>query len=510
MKTHILQLEQHDDVVSARDKMKWAKGERILLVWPEGGHVLNRQLDLVLLQRHSRSLGAQLALVTRDPDVTYYAPRLGIPVFKNLRKAQGDAHWRLPRRFRSIKVKSPGEVLGEPEAEVRNLPPADLRQARPAPQTALPSPTTRLAFFTLGVLAFLSISALLFPSAEVTLTPQSLLQETTVDVTASPDASGFTLSGVVPANTIEVIVEGRDRLPVSGSVQLPLDPARGSVEFTNLTDQPVEIPQGTLVSSQDPALEFSVTQAGQVPAGSGQTETLPVHALSPGSQGNLPAGSLVVLEGLLGTRLSATNPAPTRGGTDRQEPLPTSEDRRRLHDQLVASLEETALNELEAGLGPGDLLIPGSLQLVGSLEEAFQPAEAQPADHLELNLRLEFQGQVVSAQDLRALAKAVLDAELPDGYLPDEASLQVEHHTPPQRAADGTARWQLSASRQIQARLPEPQVVRLSLGLPPEQAIARLQAALPLAGEAQITLLPAWWPRLPFLPFRIAVKQIDG
>ncbi len=99
MKTYILRLEPHDDLVSTRDKMGWAKDSRILLVWPENKALLNRRLDLILLQRHSRSLGSQLALVTRDPEVHYFAPRLGIPVFRSLHKAQGQ-HWRVPRRFR--------------------------------------------------------------------------------------------------------------------------------------------------------------------------------------------------------------------------------------------------------------------------------------------------------------------------------------------------------------------------------------------------------------------------
>jgi len=100
MKTYIIQLQGHDDIVSARDKMGWAKGGRILLVWPERGDALNRRLDLTLLQRRSVELGAQLAIVSQDAEVRYHAPRLGIPVYKSLRKAQNE-HWRVPRRFRT-------------------------------------------------------------------------------------------------------------------------------------------------------------------------------------------------------------------------------------------------------------------------------------------------------------------------------------------------------------------------------------------------------------------------
>ena len=66
MKTQILQLESHDDAISTRDKMGWGQTRRVLLIWPARGRVLTRQLDLILLLRHSLTLGVQLALVMDD------------------------------------------------------------------------------------------------------------------------------------------------------------------------------------------------------------------------------------------------------------------------------------------------------------------------------------------------------------------------------------------------------------------------------------------------------------
>jgi len=86
MKTQILRLDPHDDIISARDKMGWSQTGRILLVWPDRGQVLARQIDLTLIQRHSQKLGAQLALVTHDSNVIYYADLLGIPVYKSIQQ----------------------------------------------------------------------------------------------------------------------------------------------------------------------------------------------------------------------------------------------------------------------------------------------------------------------------------------------------------------------------------------------------------------------------------------
>jgi hypothetical protein len=69
LKTQLIPLETHDDVISIRDKMSWAKTPRMLLVWPAKGRVDVRPLDLTLLRRHATSLGAELGLVTRDAEI---------------------------------------------------------------------------------------------------------------------------------------------------------------------------------------------------------------------------------------------------------------------------------------------------------------------------------------------------------------------------------------------------------------------------------------------------------
>ena len=99
MKTTVIHLDQYDDINSARDKIRWGEAGRILLVRPANEPLLNRRLDLIMLRRECEELGAKVAVVSRDPDVRYNAPRLGIPVYKNIQKAQ-DTAWRVPRRFR--------------------------------------------------------------------------------------------------------------------------------------------------------------------------------------------------------------------------------------------------------------------------------------------------------------------------------------------------------------------------------------------------------------------------
>src|SRR5512140_1085585 len=91
MKTQVIQLLLHDDVISVRDKMSWAKTERILLVFPPHSHILARRLDLRLLQRHAAMLGTQLAIVTRSSELRRAAEETNIPDFRTTASAQRQA-----------------------------------------------------------------------------------------------------------------------------------------------------------------------------------------------------------------------------------------------------------------------------------------------------------------------------------------------------------------------------------------------------------------------------------
>ncbi len=496
MKTYILRLELHDDITSAQDKMNWAKAERILLVWPERGAVLNRRLDLALLQRHSLMLGAQMAVVSRDREVRYFAPRLGIPIFKSLSQAQR-SHWRVPRRFHRV---------ARQETAVRHRPPP------PEPPRVLLRPIARLAFFSLGVLAVLSIAAILLPGAHLTLTPMTQAQELNMQVEASETTHAVRLDGSVPAHRLRVVVEGRDSLPASGSLQTPVHTATGHVRFTNLTEGPLAIPQGTVVVGRGAGgqtIFFTTTGPGTIPAGPGAQLTLPLRAVQPGVRSNLPAHSLVSIEGPLAISLAVDNPNPIQRGADQQVPLPTQADRETLQARLQEALRETAVQEMEAGLAAGDVLLPPSFTLLEVVEESYQPADAQPADQLELNLRLAFEALVVKQQDLQTLAASVLDANLPPGFAPLDAPLEIHRLTQIVPTESGALRWKMSARRSLQARIIESQVIRLAQGLAPAEAAARLSASLSLQAAPRITLTPSWWPRLPFLPFRIQISASE-
>ncbi len=515
MKTHLIHLEPFDDIVSVRDKMKWGKSGRILIIWPRSRDpLLNRRLDILLLRRQADELGAVLAFVSRDSQVKSYARELKIAVFKNTRQAQ-ETRW--PRHkpasiFHRSTQSYPGDPIGVPQDlhERRE----QVRQASPSQFTTvgppwLEHPLARSAIFTLALMAVLAIGAALFPSARITLVPQQRTQELTFTAQTGPSIAVINPGGNIPSNTIRVIVEGSTTVESTGSIQFPDTAASGTAQFTNLTDVAVVIPAGTVLVAPQSSIRFVTLHSGQIPAQAGGSVDVEIQAVLPGRDGNLPPGSINAIEGDLGLQLTVTNRQATIGGRNQDLAAPTDEDRSRAIRELIDRLRETARAEIALQISEGDLLLTPAPLLSQTLEETHTPAGAEPSDILHTSMQLEFLALVVKRADLEELARRVLDSNLEPGFTPVAESIQVTNLGRPEADESGSARWPVQANRPIRALLAGTSPVSLILGQSPELAEQRLSAVFALAEPPEIELSPAWWPRLPFLGFRIEVLQSE-
>jgi hypothetical protein len=496
MKTQIIQLEAYDDNVSVRDKMGWGQTSRILLVWPAQGRPLERRLDLVLLQRHSLALGAQLGLVTHDGQVRANALELRLPVFSSLREAQ-TGRWRVGRRRR-------------PRLWRKGLRP-DLRSLRTSHLPGAPEhPALRMLLFALSLLALMALAAALLPGALIELQMPVSTQEITVPVTANQTARSVNLAGEVPAAWDSIVVEGRETSPTTGTVLVPEKPATGRITFTNLTEKAVAVPSGTVVSTLgEPVIRFATIQDGRVPGGVGRSAMIEVQAVAPGKAGNIGAKKLQAIEGPLGLQLSAVNTASTTGGTSLPAAGPSQDDKEEIYSSLLKNLEQTAVHELLSGwqADPVSASFPitGTLALVDTLEIAYTPDDVLPAEELELTLRLEFKMMVVEGKDLERLVTPLLDAALGPGQQAAPGTLTLRITSPVELTGSGLARWRLTAERQVKNVLTQGQVAGMASKLPAEQAAQTLVERLGLKASPQLQVWPKWWPYLPFLPARIEV-----
>ncbi|MEN8173003.1 MAG: baseplate J/gp47 family protein, partial [Chloroflexota bacterium] len=415
MKTKIIQLEPYDDVNSTQDKMSWGNPARILLVWPARGRVLDTQLDLILLRRYAAERGAQLALITRDAEVRHHAGNLGIPVYNHIRKAE-QSHWRSKR---PSSRQQPSTIKRLSALDWREGDQPDLegmhQDANPTSPAWIVNPKVRITAFALGVLAVMAIAALLLPSAEIQLSPKIQQQRITIPLTASPEIEVVNLSGELPLRWHSVIVEGRAQIDSSGSIAIPDQYASGEVLFTNLSDRQIRIPAGTTISTTGGTPIRFMTTEDAVLAANVQDITVPIQATTPGSEGNVPAGKIIAIDGELGLNLTVHNPGDTVGGSDRIAPAPNQNDYQNIFDSLFQTLQATAAEEIEAGITRD--IFPLSAAPIHSytIEEVYTPEIPEPADQLHLILQAAFQIPTVSRSELEFLGRSALETNLTPG-----------------------------------------------------------------------------------------------
>jgi len=438
MRTQIILLERHDDVVSARDKMAWGKAGRILLVWPERGRILTRVLDLVLLVRHCTALGAELGIVTKDHLVRDNARKLRLPCFASVEHARRG-------RWRRVTLTWHPERNPGPHSNLRGNKPA--RTVSPA-AAWMTLPGSRLAVFLTGLLAVFALCGFLLPGARIDFVLPRVEQSIRLPVMAGEAILHVSPAGLLPLKTTRFTVEGQEGIPASGWTLVPDQHATGTVQFSNLTDQEIVIPSGTVVMAVAPEkIRFITTREGRLAAGINTTSEIPVRSMFPGTQGNLPKNAVQAIEGQLGIQLSVENSEPTEGGSDRLVRSPDTADRARLRSRLVDQLTAQAREDIRTRLGKTASIMETTLMVKEILEEEISPEIGQPADILEMNLRVEFQASFVEESDLQALARMALEANLPEGYQPANEPIQIQAMEDFRLDSDGRLVGQIQASR---------------------------------------------------------------
>lgn len=494
MKTIVIQLDPHDDLISVRDKMVWSKAQRILLVWPDERRPhLDRKYDLVSLQRQAISLGAQLGLLTRDQEVIANARELGVVIFRSEKQAQR-SRWqrtRTQKRFHRREL-DPERVKTLKEAS-GNVNPRAFRLG-----------WSRLAVFSAGVIAVLAMSVFLLPGATVRIEPVQQDQSLSMIVKADPGLTSPSLSGVVPAEKVSTVVEVQGQIPCSGKTSIPDRKARGSITLTNLTDRSLNLPAGSVVSTLNPDEQrFETLRSVQVPAGAGQTVDVEVQALAGGSAGNVAAETVKAMEGSFGPDLVVTNSEAFSGGSDLSVPSVAQSDYDRLRRQLMAELKANAQTDFEFSLGGGKNLLTDTLSMGNQIEETVSPEVGSPGDALTLNLRAEFDALAVDSQDVQRVVVAALDASLPAGQLAMPSSLSITPQSRMTQSVEGRIEWTVNAHRKTISDLPREILLKAVLGKRPDAAVRNLVEILKLENPPQIELTPSWWFWMPSLGFRI-------
>ena len=497
MKTQIVYLEPHDDYNSVRDKLNWTQAPRVIIVWPGRGRVLSRRFDLVMLQRYARKKGTRIGLVTLDPDVLHHAESLQIPTFDSL-EYQPEKAWRVRGSRKISKPTSSGK-----------FPSLQSAQNRTGKKYSQMNLAARIATFSVGFLAFLSLVILLVPQAVITVKPETLNIVKTYSIGLELDQAGVISNySHLPARQIQSTVEGRLRFPTTGIVSRPDQSARGEVTFINRTDQSLIIPTGTTVRTLVPSTPHFITQSPvNLDPEEGAIVTVEVVASSPGPEGNVKAEAIQAIDGHLGLSATVINFGPITGGSLKFRSAVSSIDLRRVRRELENDLLDKAHQALLGLAQEGEDLIPGSIHLLKTVEEHFSIEIGEAADSLELSLIVIFEGWVYSPNGLHSALYQILINDLSKGENIQPDTLRILEIAD---IAYGDEDEGPSIDVTISAQTffgADSSVIRdIVKGKIADEALEDLKKIISLVEIINVDFSPAWLNRFPILDLQIRVR----
>ena len=495
MKTLVIQLEGYDDVISIKDKMTWQPCRRVLLVWPKRGKILTNELELVLLQRAAKANGAELALVSHHPVIMEWALEKEIPLFASINAAERSA-WksvpsivterRFPRGVAAIKAKKPAEFSSALTEKVKSW--------------------WRVVAMAASLAALLALFLVIFPSAEITFYPQIALQENEMEFSASEKQTAINPAGGIPALPVFIETSAELSRPSSGITTVATTKAKGIVTLTNLSEQQLVLPEGSfLVTNEEDPGFFILTRSVTLPAGIGETLQADAEALLAGEKGNIEAERIVSLAGEAGSQVQVTNEAPFTGGTSTQVPAPDERDYKILKEQLLTQLADQAQKNLIAEDEKGVQLIQGSVQLEEILLEEQLGEIGQPFDEATLRISARFKGLSYRQSDLETVARIILDADITQGYVALDESLEVSPVDPVLLDQTGRATWKASVSRRV---IPDTDFEQAAVLLSGKSMASAKTIFAGLFEQTQPASFKNLLPWMPFLSMRI--KFING
>ena len=527
---------------------------RVPLVVPGGSRLVRGRFDFQLLRKCCDWQGKQVVIVSPDPATLVMAQESGFHAFVDLshydeRSVSGPPPPPAPVKAGAGPA-SAGSALVPVEPDLADGAPASALaassivfgppigassrgrtagiSARSGPPLAAASAPSRLGaladrFSPLGgvvaptgrartflyvaaaglLLIGLLSTALLVPSASVTLVADAKPFAADVQLTAAPGRSP------VGVRTVSETKSVSGSFPVSGNNVTPGVQASGSVQYENrcqaappLYNGQLQIAEGTVLTSQS-GVQF--VQQNTVQISSGQTSAASASAAQPGANGNVPAGQITSLAnaGPFAACLRVTNPAPFAGGKDDQQQQVVSQaDIDKARTQLEQQARQAIAPDLQAKAQPGEKLSDQVVYQAPSFQPDHKVNDATKAFNATVSLRGD--AALYRQGDVNKAMTAELSKRVPAGQQLTSDSVQTSYQVT--TGADGHLMITGRAAAYIAPKLDLHAIKDQLPGKSKGQAQADL-SKLPVK-HAEIHQSPVPFPLLPVLGSRIDLKYV--
>lgn len=434
-------------------------------------------------------------MVTKHADLRAFAKKIGVSFFKKLSQAERGV-WLEP----SGPTLLPNRTNFDSIIELRNGSPQETPNFKVGP---------KFRYFIIAAMTvvFMIVLLILLPSATMIIYPESQRQELQLEVHAATKITQTSLTGMIPAQKVQITLSGEKSAVSSGSVHVGQTKAIGEVVVTNLTNQDIFLSEGTVFSTAFPdpirfiSLEEVLIQRNSPPV------VVHIEALNAGEEGNVGEGEIVTLEGVADSSLVVTNEIATTDGTSISLPAPSENDYALLTTKLLEELRNQAIEQSLLTSGESRKPIPESLELeeMTSIDQANPVGEV--SDSLTVRITAQFGILYYNPAELTKLLNDVIDLTKPEGYQYAESRLSVEMIGKPINVGKGEITWLVRAERPVYKSLTQQDLRKLINGRSIKHAIELTNASIPHYQSSEVKSFIGWWPYIPVLLNKIQFEE---
>ncbi|MEK7525850.1 MAG: hypothetical protein AAB546_00025 [Patescibacteria group bacterium] len=278
--------------------------------------------------------------------------------------------------------------------------------------------------FKIGTGAILAIFVGLFVGwwflvkAQVTLyiAPKELSKKQTIFVNTSGKSNSG--SNTIAGKIVSKQVSG-DTSGVTTGTKTVGEKAKGKVQIRNGTSVAVKLTTSTVVVSSGD-LKFNPTQSASISAATSPTSPgtaiVDVIAADIGSEYNLAKDESFKVGNYPKSEVDAVADTAMSGGSSREIQAVSASDQSNLEEKLIATLTDQGKESLTSSLADNELVIDDATEVTAS-EKDFNKKVGDEAQELKLTMTAEVSAPVISKDELNKLARAVLDPDVPEGFI---------------------------------------------------------------------------------------------
>lgn len=383
--------------------------------------------------------------------------------------------------FKSKKQQS--DLEPQPIEPVRHDPPTDFIHQRKKP---LAAKLIILIGVFAGLLATAAISFLYLKNsyqAQITIEPTVKAVSKEAVITLNPQiAESDAENQILKAQIVVKEVSDSDSVETTG-VKLVGEKAEGEIIIFNKTDEEKTFPAGTELIADE--IKFILKEAVTVPPAVteekdtgdgavqeyGQIET-EIIAVEIGAEGNIEEDTDLQVADFSQNTYQARTLEDLSGGSSREIRVVAEEDRQELLVSLRQRLLRRAKDEFESVSDDEKYIAATDTYEITS--QNFSAEIGDETERLSLDLTLQLEGVAYTVEDLRLLAKLVLESEVPEDYELIEESLDYSFSQPSEAEGSGLITLDTDLLGSIRAKLDEQSIREEISGLTVVEARAKL------------------------------------